>query len=101
MKIAINRCFGGFSVAEGVYNELDLEWNGYGYLCNEDFDIESENYNEWRSAPRLIAAIEKLGEEVSSGSCAAIEVVDIPDGIEWFIDEYDGQESIHEEHRSW
>jgi len=28
-------------------------------------------------------------------------VVDIPDDIEYEIDDYDGIESVHEAHRSW
>jgi hypothetical protein len=30
-----------------------------------------------------------------------LEVIDIPDDIEWFISDYDGVETVHEAHRSW
>ncbi|CAK0757599.1 hypothetical protein CCP1ISM_7520003 [Azospirillaceae bacterium] len=30
-----------------------------------------------------------------------MEVIEIPDGVDWTIDDYDGVESIHEKHRSW
>ena len=49
----------------------------------------------------LIAVIEKLGSGKSSGSCASLEIIEIPDGIEYEIDEYDGAETIREKHRSW
>lgn len=101
MKIAINRCFGIFSVSQAVFNELGKEWDGYGYPDNEMFGIESDDYNAWRADPSLIAAIEKVGLKEASGSSASIEIVEIPDGIEWFIHDYDGQESVHEQHRSW
>ena len=102
MKIAVNKCYGGFCVSESVYKELGLEWDGYGFLENKDFGIESDNdYLEFRSHPKLIAAIEKVGVKESSGSLAEIEIVDIPEGVEWEIDEYDGIETIHEKHRSW
>ena len=101
MKIAVNKCFGGFGVSEAVYKELGLDWDGYGYLENEDFGIESNNYREYRSHPKLIEAIEKIGEEESSGSLADVRIVDIPDDVEWEIDEYDGIETVHEVHRSW
>lgn len=101
MKIAVNKCFGGFNVSEAVYAELGMEWNGYGYLENEDFGIEDDNDLAYRHHPKLIAAIEKVGEKEASGQFAKVRIVDIPDGIEWEIYEYDGIETVHEKHRSW
>lgn len=101
MKIVLNKCFGGFGVTEPVYKELGLEWDGYGCPGNEDFGIEDNNDMAYRSDPKLIAAIEKVGIKESSGSLADLQIVDIPDDIEWHIDEYDGIETVHESHRSW
>ena len=101
MKIVINTCYGGFSVSEKVFNELGLEWDGYGYLRNSYFGIESDNWDAYRSDPRLIAAVEKIGVEESSNRYSSLKVVEIPDGIEWDLDDYDGIETIHEKHRSW
>ena len=101
MKIAINDCFGGFGVTKAVFKELGIEYDGYGYLDNDSFGIKSSNYNEYRKHPKLISAIEKIGVEDSSGSCAKICIVDIPEDVEWEINDYDGAESIHEVHRSW
>ena len=86
MKIVINKCFGGFSVSEEVYEELG---------------IESEDYDKFRENKNLIEAIEKIGEKKSSGSLAELRIVEIPDDVEWEIDDYDGMESIHETHRVW
>lgn len=101
MKIAINKCYGGFSLSKAVYANLGIEWDRYGYLSNEDLGIESDNYMAYRQDPRLIAAIEKVGEGKASGEMAKVCVVEIPDGVEWEIYEYDGIETIHEKHRSW
>jgi hypothetical protein len=101
MKIAINKCWGGFSVSEEVFKGLGKEWDGYGYLDNEAFGIVHANYDQWRAEPTLIAAIEKVGVEKASGSLAKIRLVDIPDGIEFEINDYDGMESIHEVHSVW
>lgn len=101
MKIAINKCYGGFGLSKAVYAELGIKWDGYGYLKNEDLGITSDNYMAYRQDPRLIAAIEKVGEDEASGELAKVRVVEIPDGVEWEIDEYDGVETIHEKHRSW
>jgi hypothetical protein len=39
--------------------------------------------------------------EASWGDCAELAVVEIPDGINWHIGEYDGIEHIAENHRTW
>lgn len=101
MKIVVNRCFGGFSVSEEVYNLLGFRWDGYGFLSNGNFKIKSNNSMAYRADEKLIEAIELIGEENSSGSFAKLEIVDIPEDVEWEIGDYDGQESIHEVHRSW
>lgn len=69
--------------------------NGDDYFSS--YDIE-------RTDPDLIAVVEELGgghRTGASGSCANLEIVEIPDGIEYEIDEYDGIETIREAHRSW
>lgn len=101
MKIVINSCFGGFSLSKPVYDELGIEWDDFGYLRNKDLGISSENHNAYRSDPRLILAIEKVGIEKSGGFCAKLSIVDIPEGISWVIDDYDGCETVEEVHRSW
>jgi hypothetical protein len=120
-KIAVNKCYGGFSVSkeaalklrekgvkvvfkgepysDGSISDMDEKW-GFR-IHNEDFGIEHNNYYAWRADPRLIEVIEKLGSAKASGSLSAIEVVNIPDDVEWEIDEYDGIETVHEAHRSW
>ena len=53
-----------------------------------------------RDHPKLIECIEKFKEK-ANGEYAKLAVVEVPDGADWEIDEYDGVESIHEKHRSW
>ena len=101
MKIVVNKCFGGFRLSEAIFVELGMVWDGYGYVNNTDFGIESDNYLEYRSHPTLIAAIEKVGENDASGPLSEVLIVDVPDDIKWEIDEYDGIETVHEKHRSW
>ncbi len=101
MKIVINGCYGGFSVSKAVYEELGIPWDGFGYLNNSNFNIESSDYSEYRTHPDLIAAIEKIGTKEASGDMADLRIVDVPDDIDWFIDDYDGVETVHEAHRSW
>lgn len=53
-----------------------------------------------RDDPVLVQVVQELGKK-ADGRHASLKVVDIPDGVRWEIDEYDGLESIHEVHRSW
>ena len=89
MKIAINKCYGGFGLSEEAYKFLGLEWDGYGYAFKDD-----------RSNPRLIECIESIGKK-ANGRFAKLEVIEIPDDVEFEIEEYDGIEWIAEKHRTW
>ena len=53
-----------------------------------------------RNDPHLVATVEALGEK-ANGMCAKLEVVEIPDDVEWEIQEYDGNEHVAERHRTW
>jgi hypothetical protein len=41
-----------------------------------------------------------MGEMVN-GRFSNLKIVEIPDDVEWQIDDYDGMETIHEKHRMW
>ena len=121
MKVAVNKCYGGFRLsdkawelltkldfAEGNQREMAImKEMGHTFdprqtpLAHMRYDVESyRNEAEWRQNPKLIRVIEELGEG-ASGDGAQIVIVEIPLGIEWFIQEHDGVESIHEKHRKW
>jgi len=53
-----------------------------------------------RTNPLLVKVVEELGKEANN-KCSKLKIVEIPNGIEWEIDEYDGVETIDEVHRSW
>ena len=89
MKIVINRCYGGYSLSKEAYEYLGLKWDGYGYAYDND-----------RTNPRLVECIEMLGN-AANGRFAELEIVDIPDDIEWTIEYYDGIEEVHEVHNVW
>jgi len=64
----------------------------YYYIENHD--------NKLRSHPDLIKVVEQLKDQ-ANGSCAQLKIVDIPNNTDYYIDEYDGMESVHEQHESW
>ena len=89
MKVVINKCYGGFQLSKKAYEELGLEWDGYGFAYDND-----------RANPKLVEVIERLGS-AGSGMFGSLKVVEIPDDIEWEIKDYDGIETIHEKHKTW
>lgn len=53
-----------------------------------------------RTHPMIVRVVEELGQ-AADGPFAELSVVEIPDGVEYSIEEYDGREHIAEEHRTW
>ena len=87
------------------YRKFGDSWHS---MSSEEKDNHNKKHDDLflssrpddRTDPLLIQVVEELGE-LADGSCAKLSIVEIPDGIEWEIDEYDGIETIHEKHRSW
>lgn len=95
MKIVINKCFGGFSLSKEAYDFLGLEWGETEKFCKNGYAFSDDRTN-----PKLVECIEKLGEK-ANGQYSKLAVIEIPDNIDWYIDDYDGYESVEEKHRSW
>lgn len=53
-----------------------------------------------RHNPLLIKVIEEMGDK-ANGVCADLSIVEIPDGTDYVVEEYDGNEHIAESHRTW
>ncbi len=66
----------------------------------KDGIIYSYDRDKDRDDPDLVEVVELLKNK-ADGQCADLKIVEIPDGVDWQIDEYDGLESVHEKHRSW
>lgn len=81
-------------IRERPWNLVALTPDKLNVICFKDNDEKN------RSDPTLIKCVETLKEK-SFGSHAKLEIINIPDDIDFEIDEYDGIESIHEKHRSW
>jgi len=48
----------------------------------------------------LVRVIEELGDD-ANGRFSELKLVNIPDEVEWQIEEYDGLEWVAEKHRIW
>ena len=53
-----------------------------------------------RNDPLLIQVIEELGKDANT-RYSELKIVEIPDDVEWMVEEYDGAEWIAEKHRTW
>jgi hypothetical protein len=88
-KIVINSCFGGFCLSREACEFLGRSWDRYGNARDMS-----------RDDPKLVECVESLGRQ-ANGQFAKLKVVEIPDGVDWQIQEYDGSEWISEKHRTW
>lgn len=108
-KIVINACHGGFSVSGDAVRKM-REWgdeearaatllgepysDGSG-ICDFDYGRDFTRNN-----PNLVKIVEEMGE-AANGFISNLKVIEVPDGIEWTVEEYDGWEWIAEKHRTW
>ena len=94
MKVVINNCYGGFSLSDAGIARY-LEFKG--------IEVPDKSFYD-RDIPRddavLIRVVEELGD-AANGFAADLKIVDIPDDVDWEIEEYDGNEWVAEKHRTW
>ena len=114
MKIVINADYGGFSLSRKAFLRLRelgqkdaLEEPDYGEKWSDGSGPRKDDglggffcRDIDRSDPLLVKVVEELGEE-ANGSCASLKIIEIPNGVEWEIEEYDGNEWVSEKHRTW
>lgn len=129
MKIVVNRCYGGFSLScNAIMRYAELKgitvYHDNDGICDNYYTIPVKEYKELhkkaektrdfsvtngvyftdraiaRDDPFLIQVVEELGSD-ANGRFSKLEVVKIPDDVNWEIDEYDGMEAIAEVHRRW
>jgi hypothetical protein len=90
MKIVINAAYGGFGLSAEALREYNIRAG-----ANVDWSKSIS-----RDDPLLIEIVERMGPE-AGGKYARLKVVEIPDGVDWEIEEYDGNEWVSEVHRTW
>jgi hypothetical protein len=99
MKIVINRCFGGFGLsprAEALFRRIE-KVKPDDEASNEYFSV----YDIPRDHPTLVKIVEKLGGSTAGGDSSELKIVEVPDDVNWYIEEYDGMEHVTERHRVW
>ena len=113
MKIVINSDFGGFGLSDEAIREYALRKGftlveekcgefGFTYFYKGEI---SDNTLFWegdieRNDEDLVEIVERLGS-AADGKFSSLKVVEIPEGVDWQVMEYDGREWIAERHRTW
>lgn len=114
-------CIQSKKFTEYTYIQSDINWelkeNGIWYNKYSAIAINDKNLTDInnillstvyflktgdsiRSNPDLINVIEKLGKN-ASGHYSKLKIVEIPDKVNWEIDEYDGMETVREISGCW
>ena len=91
-KVVINACFGGFGLSEAALDEYKSRKG----ITDENFWY----YDIPRDCPVLVAMVEEQGTAVNGGF-ADLKIVEVPEDVNWYIEEYDGNEHVAERHRTW
>ena len=103
MKLLINVCYGGFGISDEALElwakkkniqliKRTLEYGDYNYYTDGDVIISENDID--RDDPTLIEVFEELGSERTSGRHGELKLVELPDGCQYEITEFDGWESI-------
>lgn len=114
MKVVINKCYGGFGLSKEAlerYIKEKMSFAEVEYVMSHEkesslfnyFKVNGEYFSEYdieRTDPVLVKIVEEMGADANCW-CSKLKVVDIPDDVEWEIEECDGTEWIAEKHRTW
>lgn len=117
MKVVINRCYGGFGLSDAAvirYAELkginlvmeesnERIGGSVFYLDGIKDDKHYFSYydlSEDRADPFLVQVVEELGQ-AANGFASDLHVINIPDDVDYSVEEYDGIEWVAEKHRTW
>jgi len=90
--VVINDCYGGFSLS----HEASVEYKKLAGITDPGwFDRDVA-----RDDPYLVQVVRQMGSK-SHGTHANLKIVEIPGDVPWHIEEYDGNEWVAEDHRTW
>lgn len=119
-KVVINRCFGGFGLSNKAFEMLlnlkgiefekvrakhafrsdDSDYYRKGHVGENGHYLTYYQFGADRSDADLVDVVEQLGKD-ANGWASDLRIVEIPDEVEWYVEEYDGMEHVAEVHRTW
>jgi hypothetical protein len=90
--IVINTVHGGFGLSDRA---AQMYKERAGIIGPHWYDRDYA-----RDDPVLVAVVRELGADADT-RFAKLKIVEVPYGVEWTIEEYDGVEWVAEKHRKW
>lgn len=111
-EIVINACHGGFGLSDEAIKLL-FKYKGWKLVTQDttyqttlfyrDYIDDTNWFSERdlnRDDPELVRVVKELKGKASD-QYAELKIVKIPEGVHWYIEEYDGLEHVAEVHRTW
>jgi hypothetical protein len=89
-----------------LVKEEDQQWQQWRQN-RETFTGHKSNRFTWgqnkiqRNDDLLVSIVQELGTDANDGTYSKLKVVEIPDDVQFIIQDYDGCEWIAEKHRTW
>ena len=95
-KIVINKCFGGFALSDA---RMALYATLKGVTARpDDDDFPIQVWDIARDDPDLVSVVQQIPEDEGDTD---LRVIEIPDDVDWQIDDWDGMEHIVDRKRIW
>lgn len=98
--------FNEYSIVKDINSESLYVYTLSKYLGEtfnefpDDDNLFFDDCEDKRDDANLIKVVEELGEK-ASGTYASLKIVEIPDDVEWEIQEYNGNEWVAEGDKTW
>ena len=96
MQVVINTSYSNFAISADAISLIQKKIKN----PKAKSQINAYAFNNDRSNPLLVEAVQKLGAK-ANGLYTTLKIVEIPDDVEWRVDAINGKEVIREKHRMW
>ena len=83
---------------EAYYKMSRDERTDYNWKYSQQIWYQGDNLT--RNDPILVQVVEEMGDK-AWGRYAKLAIVEIPDDVDWIVEEHDGMEWVAEKHRTW
>jgi hypothetical protein len=96
MQVVINTSYSNFAISADAISLIQKKIKN----PKAKSQINAYSFDNDRSNPLLVEAVQKLGAKANS-LYTTLKIVEIPDDVEWRVDAINGKEVIREKHRIW